>query len=205
MEVTPCVMLFTPSNQAMGSYNDGILAINYQAIKFWELNSLDYLNEIWLYPFLPLMNNGENLLLEAEKTIYESNDISNENKADLLTAMAILTGFKDKEIALDLIKRRRDIMMQSPTYEILIEEIEKERKDKWIQQGLEKGLEKGLQEGMQQGLHRSVLETLEIKFGSVPADLVSDIKAINNLDSLWILHRYAVKCESLHEFEEKLK
>ncbi len=53
-----------------------------------------------------------------------------EIKADLLTAMAIFAGFKDKGLAVKLINRRRNIMTQSPTYEILMEEIEKESRDK---------------------------------------------------------------------------
>jgi hypothetical protein len=54
------------------------------------------------------MRDGENLLLEAERAIYKSKDMSDVNKADLLIAMAIFTGFKDKNLALQLIKRRRD-------------------------------------------------------------------------------------------------
>jgi len=85
LDVIPYVMLFTPSNQATGLYSDRALTFNYQVIRFWELNSKDYLNEIWLYPFLSLMREGETLLSEAEKTIYESKEISDEKKADLLT------------------------------------------------------------------------------------------------------------------------
>lgn len=89
MEVIPFVMLFTPTQQATGFYEDNVLTFKYRVLRFWELDSKNFDGEIWLYPFTPLMQNGESLLNKAEKEIYESKDLSNDEKADLLTAMAI--------------------------------------------------------------------------------------------------------------------
>lgn len=92
-------------------------------------------------------------------------------------------------------------MMQSPTYEILMEEIEKESKDKWMQQGLKQGLQQGLQQGMSQLL----IETIEVKFGGIPIKLLKQINNIKDPEILRILHRKVIRCDSLEDFENILK
>jgi hypothetical protein len=193
LEVDPFVMLFTPTQQATGVYQDNVLVFKYQVFKFWEVDSKDFRDEIWLYPFLPLMRDGENLLLEAERAIYKSKDISDVNKADLLIAMAIFTGFKDKNLALQLIKRRRDIMRRSPTYDIFLEEVESEKKDQWMR------------EGLQQGMRKFLLDTLILRFEQVSDKITETINSITDAEVLNTLHQQAVKCISLREFEEKMK
>jgi hypothetical protein len=189
LEVIPFVMLFISSGLATGFYEDNVLTFKYQVLKLAELDPNDFRNEIWLYPFLPLMREGEKLLLEAEKAIYERKGIEDEDKADLLTAMAIFAGFKDKNLALELIKRRRDLMRRSPTYEIFAEEIEKEKKDEWMREGMQKFL----------------LDTLELRFERIPEEMVKSINNITDDEILRTLHRHAIKCNSLREFEAKMK
>jgi len=203
MEVIPFVMLFTPTQQATGFYEDNVLTFKYRVLRFWELDSKNFDGEIWLYPFTPLMQNGESLLNKAEKEIYESKDLSNDEKADLLTAMAIFAGFKDKNIASQLIKRRRDLMMRSPTYDILIEEIEKEKKDGWMQEGLQKGLQQGLQQGLQEN-RDMIVDALDEKFGEVPEQIVSIIDRIDDRRALKSLLRVLIRCASIDEFKQTL-
>jgi hypothetical protein len=197
LEVIPFVMLFTSSRLATGFYEDNVLTFKYQVLKLAELDSRDFRNEIWLYPFLPLMRDGEKLLLEAEKAIYESKKVKVRDKADLLTAMAIFTGFKDKNLALELIKRRRDLMRRSPTYDIFAEEIEKEKKDEWMREGL--------QQGMQQAMHKFLLDTLELRFERIPEEMAKSINNITDDEILRSLHRHSIKCNSLREFKAKMK
>jgi len=200
LETTPFVMLFTSSESANGYYEDNVLTFKYQFLKLSELDSKDFRDEIWLYPFLPLMREGEKLLLEAEEAIYESKKVKVRDKADLLTAMAIFAGFKDKDLALELIRRRRDIMRRSPTYDIFAEMIENEKKDEWIQQGLQQGLQE-----KQEAMKKFLLDTLEIRFERIPDGIIEIINNITDEEIFRTLHRYAIKCSSLREFKTKMK
>jgi predicted transposase YdaD len=204
LEVIPFVMVFTPSKQATGFYEDNILTFKYQVLRFWELKSEDYNDEIWLYPFLPLMQDGEQLITKAETAIYKSKDISDDDKADLLTAMAIFAGFKDKDIASQLIRRRRDLMMRSPTYDILIEEIEKEKKDEWRSEGLQQGLQQGIQQGSLRESRGLIFELLDERFGEVPKSVASVLDKIDDVKVLRSLHRLAIHCLSIEEFKKAI-
>jgi predicted transposase YdaD len=204
LEVIPFVMVFTPSKQATGFYEDNILTFKYQVLRFWELKSEDYNDEIWLYPFLPLMQDGEQLITKAETAIYKSKDISDDDKADLLTAMAIFAGFKDKDIASQLIRRRRDLMMRSPTYDILIEEIEKEKKDEWRSEGLQQGLQQGIQQGSLRESRGLIFELLDERFGEVPKSVASVLDKIDDVKVLRSLHRLAIHCSSIEEFKKAI-
>ncbi len=98
-----------------------------------------------LYPFVPVMKSGVEVIDEAEKRIYES-ELPREEKADFLTGMAIFGGLISRELALELVKRRRDIMIESAAYEIIKKE----------------GFEEGLKAGIQQGLREGLLEAIEL-------------------------------------------
>lgn len=74
-----------------------------------------------------------------------------------------------------------------------MKEIEKEFKNKWMQQGL------------QQGMSQLLVETIEIIFGEVPIKLIKQIKGIKDPEILRILHLKAIRCDSLEEFENVLK
>lgn len=183
LEVIPLVLLLTPSLLATGQYEDNILVFKYHVVRFWEEQAEDFLNEIYLYPFLPLMKHGEGLLERAETEIYQNTEISMEKKSDLLTAMAIFSGLKDKELAIWLIGRRRDIMRQSAAYDIIKEE--------------------GLKEGRKEGLYDSILFGLELKFGTDGLALMEKVRKIESFEKLEII-KEAIKIASKIEEVEKL-
>jgi len=108
-----------------------------------------------------------------------------DEKADLLSALAIFAGLKDEDIATKLLKRRRDIMIESPTYRLIKEE--------------------GIREGMLEEAKEMVLEALSTRFGVLPLDLAQKVKSIQLREVLRQLLRVAVTVESLDEFEEQLK
>ncbi len=197
LEVIPLVLLLTPSRLATGVYKGKRITFEYNVVRFWELQSRDFLNEMWLYPFLPLMNEGEYVLEEAERKIYEDSEINIEKKADLLTAMAIFAGFKDKDLLTQLIKRRRDIMRQSPAYDII--------KEEGLKEGLQQGLQQGVERGRQQEVQRLLLDILRVRFEIIPVRIIKAINSITEIETLEVLHNSAVKCNSVEEFEEKMK
>jgi len=46
---------------------------------------------------------------------------------------------------------------------------------------------------------------LEFKFGILPKELIKAINDITDTDALSKLHRYAMECNSIAEFEKKMK
>jgi len=87
-----------------------------------------------------------------------------------------------------LLERRRDIMIESPAYEIIKEE----------------GLREGIQQGMLEDAREMVLEALSVKFGVLPIDLIEEIKGIQFREVLKQLLRAAMTVESLDQFREQL-
>ena len=143
-EVKPCMVLLTGSGQASDFFQDEYLTFRFHLIKLWDLEAIDYLNSgVEVMPLIPLMKGGLDLVLKAENRIYYEESLSIDAKGDLLTALSIFTGLKDKKLTKNLISRRRDIMIESAAYEI----IKKEGKEEGLQEGIQKGKLEGRFEG----------------------------------------------------------
>jgi hypothetical protein len=76
--------------------------------------------------------------------------------------------------------------------------------EQYVERGLQKGLEEGRQEGLQKGLQSSILDALEVRFGSVPGGLREEVEAVTNAAKLHALHRSAITSSSLESFAEGL-
>lgn len=140
IEVESVMFLFQKNEKAVSYYKDKNVHFNFTLIKFWELEPKDYINsnEFELFPFIPLMNDGVKFVDDAEKKIYSGN-IDRDKKADLLTALSIFTGMKDANLAQTLWKRRRDIMIESPVYDMILKEGKLEDKNEIAKTMLRKG------------------------------------------------------------------
>lgn len=192
LKVMPLVLLLTPSTLATGFYKEeDLLTFHYNVVRFWEEQSSDFMNEMSLYPFLPLMKGGIDILEDLETAVYENAEMSIEKKSDILTAMAIFTGLKDKDIANQLIKRRRDIMIQSAAYDIIKEE------------GLKEGLKEGFEKGRRSGFHDAISLGLELKFGTNGLILMEKVLGIESLEKLEVI-KEAIKIANKIEEIEKL-
>ena len=117
------VILLTKNDNAQDHYKDDYLEARFHLIKIWELDAAKYLEAgLEVQPFIPLMKGGLTHVLDAERKIYNENGISQAEKGDLLTALTVFMGLKDKSLMQELINRRRDIMIESPAIEIFKEE-----------------------------------------------------------------------------------
>ncbi len=134
LPVKTFVFLFKPSNQATQFYKDEEVEFRFNLVRIYEIPAKEFLEKgpLCLLPFLPLMKEGEKFVEEADKRIYEA-EVPRSVKGELLTGLAIFSGLISKKIALNLIKKRRDIMIESHAYEIIKKE------------GFEEGLKVGLQ------------------------------------------------------------
>jgi hypothetical protein len=200
LDVIPFVLVLKKTDLATGFYENEMLTFKYGVFRFWEEESRNYLDEMSIYPFLPLMNHGEDVIDEIDRKINDSIEINREEKSDLMTSMAIFAGFKSKDLAMQIIKRRRDIMMESPTFDILKELLGED----YLEKGLQQGLQRGLQQGLRQGYRKSLLDVLEFKFKVIPENLLKTINYITDTDTLSKLLHYAMECDSIIEFKEKM-
>lgn len=201
LEVIPVVLLLTPSLQATGLYEDKRLSFKYEVVRFWEKDAENFLDEISLFPFIPLMNGGLELIDEIEKRIYENTQINIEEKADLLSAIVIFTGLKNKDLAARLLERRKDIMIQSPIYEMIKEEGLKEG----LREGLREGQMIGIKEGSKETAKKLLFDTLELRFGKIPQRIEKSINKVTDIEELTRLHHSAVKSKTIKEFENEMK
>jgi len=184
------VVLFTRREGLGEVYQDESITLRYRLIKIWQMKSEEVLEkgDIWLYPFIPAMKGEDDDIFRAEKEIYRSN-LGRGDKADLLTALTIFSGFRGEEIVKKLLAKRRDIMIESPAYEIIKEE----------------GMREGLQQGMLEEAREMVLRAIGVRFKVVPTDIEQKIRSIPSKATLVSLHDAAITCKDLREFRDTLK
>ncbi|WP_448383465.1 hypothetical protein [Desulfosoma sp.] len=140
-----------------------------------------------LFPFVALMKGGVELFDEAERALTDSMP-AGPDRADLLTGMALLSGLVSKELPQRLLRRRRDIMMESVAYEMIKKE----------------GYDEGMQQGMLADAREMLLEALAERFGPVPHDIEEVITAMELRRQLKELLRSALRVNNIHEFRKLL-
>jgi hypothetical protein len=106
-------------------------------------------------------------------------------KADLLTALAIFAGLKDHHLARQLVERRRDLMIESYTYEIIKQE--------------------GIREERVNSRRTAICDVLEAHLGVVPLDVVKIVRTIEDVQILEELLRKAVIVKDMQEFRSLLQ
>jgi len=162
LPVTTVIILLRPHGKATDRYRDEEVDYRYRLVRLYEMDAREVLDSgpECLFPFIPLMKRGSELVDEAERAIYDSSG-SRAFKSDLLTGMAILGGLVSRDISAKLIKRRRDIMIESAAYDIIRQEGYEEGMVAGMQKGIQEGIQKGIQEGMQEGMQKGTPETMQ--------------------------------------------
>ena len=103
----------------------------------------------------------------ADQLIYES-ALERADKADMLTSMAILSGLVSDELPLELVARRRDLMIESAAYDII----------------KQAGRQAGLEQGICQGVLNAIAFGLDLRFGAAGLRLLSEIHKIEDVGLL---------------------
>ncbi len=91
------------------------------------------------------------------------------------------------------------VLRESPWYQ----EIEQRGIEIGEQRGIEIGEQRGIEIGEQRGILETLIEAIEIRFQSVPEDLVAQLQAMT-VDQLRPLHRQALVCPDLETFRQSL-
>lgn len=199
VSVLSCILLLRPSRQATDFYEDPEVSFHFRLIRIYDFDAREIIREgsLCLMPFVPLMRNGEELTTEADRLLYES-PLPRGDKADMLTAMAILAGLVSSQLPQTLLARRRDIMIESAAYDLI--------KQEGIREGIREGIQEGIREGIREGMLRksreAVLEVLEARFDLVPRSIRTAIDGIDDAATLKTLHRKAITVESLDHFRQ---
>ncbi len=176
-------------------YDDGVVRFRYQVVRLWKVSASDMLQQglVKVYPFVPVMDSRREEIFQAEEEIYQSAELERSQKSDLLTALAIFAGMRDKSIAEELVRRRRDIMIESATYDIFKRDI------------LQEGIQQGIQQGQLEEAHEMVSEVLAERFGVMSPRVIQQIRTVPERETLRALLRLAVRCDTLEEFKGDLR
>ena len=180
-----CVILLQRSGQAVNVYENSEVRFTFRLFKVYEMDAREVVEHgpFCLLPFVPLMRYGEELLPQADDLIFKSEKTRME-KADLLTSMAILSGIVSKELPVQLINRRKDIMIESAAYDIIKQD--------------------GIQEGMILEAKEMIREAIEVRFKNVPDDISMMIERVSDRSVLKLWHRQAMTCKSVDVLRKKL-
>lgn len=190
METVSYVILLRPSESAMDIYEDNEVRFTYNLIKIYEMDAREIVDSgpLCLMPFVPLMKHGRELATQADDLIYKSGR-SRMEKADLLTSMAILSGIVSKDLPVQLIERRRDIMIESAAYDIIKQE----------------GIREGIQEGMVLNAREMLLDVIETRFNKVPDDISAIVNQTSDGNLLKLSFKKAIACDDLDVLRAVLK
>ena len=194
LPVIQVMILFQPSHVAASRFTHGPLTLDIQLVKVWELPVEIFLDPAHptLWPLAALAKDGLASATKVDKLLYHT-PLPARERSDLLTIFAIFLGMRDRGLARHFIQNRRELMFESPVYDMI--------KEEGIEEGMEKGLQKGL-ELSRESLRGSILNVLQSRFGSpASSQIVSCLKTTTDIEKLADLYHTAHQCVSLGEFE----
>ena len=174
----------------MRTWGQRVGYFRFHVVPLWELEAAGVLHErlVGLYPLLPLMRWPEThprqVLEQSQQRILEEIP-DREQRADAYVALNVLSGIRYSPSLVRQILNRRELMLESPVYEEIMEE--------------------GRREGERDRLCADVLAVLEVRFGPVPHAVAERVRQLSDRERLEALHRQAITVESLEGFGEKLE
>jgi hypothetical protein len=166
------------------------LSLSWRAVKLWELpaEELLALGDVGLLPWVPLAEHAgppDPIVSRCRTRIDHAT--SPPDRENLLTETQFLLGLRydDKSLLQSLrdLLGGREVMIQSPLYQEIVEEAERN--------------------GEARAMRRAILKFLVRRFGPTAKDLEVGLKAVE-FDRLDGLIDFAVECRSLEEFRTRL-
>ena len=70
------------------------------------------------------------------------------------------------------------------------------------EEGRQQGIQEGIQQGILQNAKKSLIDTLEIRFETIPQSILKILDEISDPSILGLLHRKALKAKSLEDFRQ---
>lgn len=162
----------------------GHVDFQYDTLKVWELPVQKVLAAgIGLLPLAPICDVPRDDVPDVVRRMSErfSAEVPRAVESELWTATFVLLGLRyDRAVAQSLLRGVREIMRESSTYQLIVEE------------GLAEGMAKGLAQGVAQGVERGqvtarredILKIGTKRFGKPPRKVREAIAELSDLDRL---------------------
>ena len=191
--VVPVMVLLTPHDEATNVYVRGALRFEFHLIRLWEIDPALLLAqpEPWLWTLVPLTRGGVAMTEQVDSLLHNAKLDSTE-RSNLLTTFLILLALKDKAISELFHTKRRELMIESPFYQVIKDE------------GIAIGKASGQASGLALGRRLSLLEVLAAMTPEVPARILQRIDAENDSAQLSRWLQLAWRSRSLEAFEQQM-
>ena len=168
-----------------------VISFNYRVNNMIEYPGRKFLRKcpIGIIPLIPLMwhdEKDEEVLAKCVKKV--KNEVEDENiRADLYLGLAVLSSLRmTRAIIQKVIEVTK--METSPLFDGI--------REKWI--------DTGVQQGMQQGIKDAIVAALEEKYNTYPKTIGKKLALVEDIDTLKVLHRWAIKVKDMDEFAQIL-
>ena len=177
----------------MSAWGRDVAWCRFEVMRLWEVEAEGVVSQglVGLYPLLPLMRWRESepavVLARSQDLILEQIK-GREARADAYVALRVLSGMTYPTELVNQILQRRELMLESPVYEQIMEE----------------GRQAGREEGQLARLREDVLAALEVRFGVAPSSLAEQVRKMEDHQALEGLMRRAIVVESLEVFAGEL-
>ncbi|MDQ0286795.1 putative transposase YdaD [Desulfofundulus luciae] len=175
-----------------------VVAFSYRVINLADLPAEEVLRygPVGIVPLVPLMRrqlSDEELMARCARRIREA---PAEWVPDLYVGLALFAhlGKIPDEVILKNIEVSK--MEASPLFEGI--------RQKWVNEGIQKGIQEGIQKGSREDRIEAILEVLEENTGRYPGELAVKLRAIEDMNTLKMLFRRAVRVKNLEEFQAVL-
>ena len=175
----------------------------YEVIKVWELPVEKVLSGgIGLLPLAPVCKVSREAVPQVvqrmEKRFRE--EVPRAVEAELWTATFVLVGLRyDQLFAQTLLRGVREIMKESSTYQLIVEEGLAEGMAKGMETGLAKGLATGLAKGQVTARREDIVKIGTKRFGKPPRKVRETLSELSDLDRLDELFDRALDASSWNE------
>ena len=185
LPVLQIMVLFKPHGGATARFSRDGLTFEFQLVRIWELGV-----ELFLHPdhpaLWPLAALAKDGLVAAEKVdrLLHNSNLPSGERSDLLTIFAIFLGMRDQDLSAQFIHKRRELMIESPVYDLIVEE--------------------GRAEGAT-ALRNVIRELAQVHFGtSLSSSILKKLEAVTSLEVLQVLATKVATCATVQDFERLL-
>lgn len=165
-----------PSEGLASSYHSEFMGLiahqDYRVINLWEVEAAEVLARNWttLLPFVPVLKGGHEPIVISKALTLLRADAQVAEMEPLLAFFATFV-MTPQEVR-KMMRWDMSMLRESSWYS----EIEKEG----LERGLQQGLERGLEQGLEQGQAEMLLLVLGRRFGPMPVDIVTRIRALHS-------------------------
>ncbi len=169
-------------------------------------NDFSSLLELVFIPLYGKVTAAERSKLALEVLKFEREQLQAGNMdIKFLAATLVMT---NKILNKEKLKEFWEVIKMLDVIELAIEKGKKEGleegEEKGKKEGLEEGEEKGLEKGRMETAQEMILDTIYDLSGNLQIDIIEKVKSISHFEILKRIHRQALKCKNIEQFQDIL-